>query len=161
MVDLVGSDPEIATVRTQRQSTCNACQLKSTCGQSLIANIMSGQGIQMDVPNSVNAKKGDVVLLSIPEQGLLRASMIMFLLPLIVMLVLSAGAKLALDWPEPVVALIGLAGLAAGFMLARMLATGLENDPLYQPRMSGFVLRSDGNMDCHKGAGIPLKDVPG
>ncbi|TNC83086.1 MAG: transcriptional regulator [Oleiphilus sp.] len=146
----------LATVKTQRQSTCNACQLKSTCGQSLISKIMSGQGIELDVPNTLNAKRGDVVILSIPERGLLKASMMMFLMPLVLMMFVAALCKLFFDWPEPAIALVGLLGLGAGFLLAKMMAASMQDDPAFQPKMTGFALSASEAMSCHQDTRIPV-----
>jgi len=139
-----------ARVKTQRQSACNACELQSSCGQSLISKLASGHGIEMDVENRLVAKAGDVVLLAIPEEGLMKASVIMFLIPLLAMVVFAVFTKSVFSLTDPWVALAGLIGLLVGFLWARLFSRRFQGDESFQPVMSAIALSAQSQGVCQR-----------
>ena len=130
----------MARVKTQRQSTCNSCQLKAGCGQSLIANIVGGKGIELNLQNELNASEGDVVVLEISEGGVLKASLLMFMLPLLVMVFGTAFATLFLPPDSLGLVFAALVSLFIGFVSARKHAQLSETDPSLEPKMSSLGL---------------------
>jgi len=138
----------LARVKTQRQSACNACELQSSCGQSLISKMASGHGIEMSVENRLSAQSGDVVLLAIPEEGLMKASVIMFLIPLLAMVVFALVAKSFFVLSDPWVALVGLVGLLVGFLWARIFSRRFQSDESFQPLMSAIALPAKSHGVC-------------
>ena len=122
-------------VKIHRQSACESCQLKSGCGQSALTKVSSSKCIEFSVLNTKNAKRGDIVFLAISEQGLLSASLLMFLMPLLVMLVVSVFTKSLLAWPDGAVAISGLVSLLLGFAYARFYAQKNMDDERFKPEM--------------------------
>jgi sigma-E factor negative regulatory protein RseC len=122
-------------VKIHRQSACESCQLKSGCGQSALTKLSSNKCIEFSVLNTIHAKPGDVVFLAISEQGLLSASLLMFMMPLLVMLGVSVFAKSILAWPDGFVALSGLISLLLGFIYARYYAQNHLDDDRFKPEM--------------------------
>jgi len=122
-------------VKIHRQSACESCQLKSGCGQSALTKLSSNKCIEFSVLNTINAKPGDIVFLSISEQGLLSASLLMFMMPLLVMLGASVFAKSILVWHDGAVALTGLISLLLGFVFARYYARNNLDDERFKPEM--------------------------
>ncbi len=100
-------------VETQRQSTCGQCQVESTCGHGLMSRLLPGRGqVQVRVPCHDELNIGDRVTIALPEQALLSASFLVYLVPLVSLLLGAVLGTLA-NLSEPVV--IILAGV--GFML--------------------------------------------
>ena len=134
---LVLSDAKhgFVNVKIHRQSACEGCQLKSGCGQSALAKMSDSKCIEFSVFNSIHAKPGDIVSLSISEQGLLSASLIMFMLPLLIMLATSVFLKSALNLPDEMVAIGGLFSLLLGFLAARFYAQHNKDDERFKPEM--------------------------
>jgi len=122
-------------VKIHRQSACESCQLKSGCGQSALTKISSNKCIELSVLNTINAKPGDIVSLSISEQGLLSASLLMFMMPLLAMLGVSVFTKSMLVWPDGAVAVSGLISLLLGFVYARYYAQNHSDDERFRPEM--------------------------
>jgi sigma-E factor negative regulatory protein RseC len=122
-------------VKIHRQSACESCQLKSGCGQSALTKMSSNKCIEFSVLNTINAKPGDIVFLSISEQGLLSASLLMFMMPLLAMLAMSVFTKSFLAWPDGAVAISGLVSLLLGFAYARFYAQNNMDDDRFKPEM--------------------------
>lgn len=122
-------------VKIHRQSACESCQLKSGCGQSALTKLSSNKCIELSVLNTINAKPGDIVALSISEQGLLSASLLMFMMPLLAMLSVSVFTKSMLAWSDGAVAISGLIALLFGFVYARYYAKNHSDDERFRPEM--------------------------
>jgi sigma-E factor negative regulatory protein RseC len=122
-------------VKIHRQSACESCQLKSGCGQSALTKISSNKCIELSVLNTINAKPGDMVSLSISEQGLLSASLLMFMMPLLAMLGMSVFTRSVLAWNDGAVAISGLISLLFGFAYARYYAQNHSEDERFRPEM--------------------------
>ena len=90
---IVGIEADSLWVETIRRSTCGACKAQKGCGHGLVNRIADGKrGYIRALPGSRSLEHyniGDHVLISIPEEVILRGSFIAYLLPLIAML---AGA---------------------------------------------------------------------
>lgn len=122
-------------VKIQRQSACESCKLKAGCGQSTLNKLSSNKCIEMDVQNHLHAKAGDTVSLAISEQGLLSASILVYMLPLILMLAASVFTQSILGWQDAATAVSGLGALALGFAYARYYARQHQDDERYKPEM--------------------------
>ena len=125
----------LVKARIQRQSACESCQLKSGCGQSALSQLSSNKCIEFDVANDINAQPGDIVSLAISEEGLLSASLLVFMMPLLLMLVVSVFASSVLLWSDGGVAVSGLFALLFGFAYARFYAAQHLDDARFKPEM--------------------------
>jgi sigma-E factor negative regulatory protein RseC len=131
-------------VETIRRSTCGTCAAQKGCGHGLLNRISDGRrGYVRVLPGDhaiENYRIDDQVLISIPEEVILRGSFIVYILPLITMLL---GASAAVNWltgSGDLLALLGAAGgLAVGFALVRWHGTSHREDPNNQPVLEGVV----------------------
>ncbi len=135
-------------VQTQRVSACQSCQIKSSCGQSLLSKIGSEKTIEFVVDNSLSAKPGDIVVVSIPDQGLLLASSLMFMLPLSLMVVAAMLAGAA-GLGEAGSIILGVSGLFAGFWFARRYSQSMHADERFKPVMKALALSQPQQASCH------------
>ncbi len=143
-----GPQGELARVRTQRQSACESCQLKAGCGTSSLAKLTGDKSIEMTVPLSLKAKAGDVVILAIPEQGLVWASTLMYLMPLVLMVGLSAASKAWFGVGETGALFAGGLGLFSGFGIAAWYSKKHHDDPRFAPRMTRIALQATPQASC-------------
>ena len=132
---VVSSEPGAAWVETVRQSTCGSCQAKAGCGQALLQRLGSGarQGyirVLSDRPLQV----GDEVMIGLPENAVVNASLCMYMLPLIGLFSLAFLADNA-DLSEPWVIFSAFLGLASGFAGVRWYAWRQRSNPDMQPRI--------------------------
>lgn len=79
-------------IRAERESSCSSCAGKAACGTLGSWDINKKDKNQFDItlPNSLNAKIGDVVTVEVPDQLILTASMMFYGLPVFAFLILGA-----------------------------------------------------------------------
>lgn len=116
---VVTADKDKLWIRTRNKSTCDHCQTRDGCGVSLMERLLGKKRDHFLLPNTIDAKAGDTVILSVDERSLIKASLLAYLLPLMFM---ALGA-VALNVKGDLFALAGAGvGLMFGFMLARMIS---------------------------------------
>lgn len=79
-------------VESGSNSACGGCLQKATCSTNAIGSVLKKKPVPVDC--GIPLKTGDQVMVAIDENLLLRASLLLYLLPLIALL---SGAGLA-DW---------------------------------------------------------------
>lgn len=132
---VVSSEPGAAWVETVRRSTCGSCQARAGCGQALLQRLGGGarQGyirVLSDQPMQV----GDQVIIGLPENAVVNASMCMYILPLLGLFSVAFLADRA-GLSEPWVILCAFFGLASGFVGVRWYAWLQRSNPDMQPRI--------------------------
>jgi sigma-E factor negative regulatory protein RseC len=80
---------QVVLVETQIKSTCGSCEAQSNCGTGAIAKIFAGKREILRFRLNEMVEVGQKVSLGIPEENLLKASALVYCLPLLA-LVLSA-----------------------------------------------------------------------
>jgi sigma-E factor negative regulatory protein RseC len=80
---------QVVLVETQIKSTCGSCEAQSNCGTGAIAKIFSNKRETLRFRLNEMVEVGQKVRLGIPEENLLKASAMVYCLPLFA-LVLSA-----------------------------------------------------------------------
>lgn len=127
-----------AQVRTERRSVCGGCAAHGACGTSLIERFMGQRSIQVRAINDAQAAVGERVIVGISEQGLLSASLALYLVPLIGLLVglLLGDSLLGGLLIAPAADVGALLGAVLGFALAllwlRRYSAGIRNRPEQQ-----------------------------
>lgn len=147
VLDKPASTENKVWVRTQRQSACDSCNLKSGCGQSALSKLSGQQSIEFEVTNVLQAQVGDVVIMSIPEEGILQASLVMYLVPLLLMVV-SAMLAGGIGLSDPFVVMFGVVGLGLGFSFARHYSQKHKDDPRFSPVMTSLAIASPVGSAC-------------
>jgi sigma-E factor negative regulatory protein RseC len=131
-------------VETIRRSTCGTCAAQKGCGHGLLHKISDGKrGYIRVLPGEGGIGRynlDDQVLISIPEEVILRGSFIAYVLPLVAMLL---GALTAVRWlpgNEDLLAVLGAAGgLALGFSVVRWHGAYHRSDPNFQPVLLSVI----------------------
>lgn len=89
----------------------------------MLARLLKRRDAEVAVSGSLDGLRvGDVVVIGLAESALLRASLWVYLLPVLAMFALAALAQTVLALADSAVAAWGLAGLALGFWLTRRYA---------------------------------------
>ena len=125
------------TVRLRRVEACHNCEAEGAC------KAFGGktEDVEISVENTVNAKVGDEVRVSLLESSVIKASAALYLLPAMG-LILGAvlGAELLAIWDRDGRALLGaVLGVAIGFGLARWIGSRMSRDVRYLPRLTEIV----------------------
>jgi len=79
-------------VEAAQNSACGGCQQKASCTTKAFGSILKKKSVPVD--SGIQLKTGDEVMVAIDESLLLRASLLLYLVPLIA---LFTGAGIA-DW---------------------------------------------------------------
>ncbi len=115
--EVVAVDDDAVWVQTLRRSTCGSCSARQGCGHSLLESVGAQRQHRVRVLagrlTPAECRVGDTVVIAIPESLLLKASFLLYLLPVCVMLAGAAGG--AWLWPQQELA--SLAGAALGLIL--------------------------------------------
>lgn len=127
---------KIARVKVQRTNACESCSLKSGCGQSALTKISSNQCLELDVENSLGASLGDEVLIAIPESGLMSASLRVYFIPLILMILGAIIGGLIDSADETWTMLLSVLGLVIGFSWARFTSQKQAFDANFLPKIT-------------------------
>jgi sigma-E factor negative regulatory protein RseC len=90
MAIVVKIGPHQVWVESAQANGCAACVQKTSCTTNAIGSVLKKRAVVVDTPLAL--KLGDTVLVAIDENVLLRASLVLYLLPL---LALFSGAGLA------------------------------------------------------------------
>lgn len=137
---VVAVDDDGVWVETIRKTTCGSCAAQKGCGHGLLNKISDGRrSLIRALPGRISASDcqvDDEVQISIPEDVILRGSLVVYILPLLTMLTgAAAGANLVTASADLGSALGALAGIAVGFALVRLHAHRHRDDHSLQPTL--------------------------
>ena len=109
-------------IEMQRQSVCGGCELNSGCGTGAIGRLLGRRNKPLKIFNQMKLMPGDQVVIGIRERAYLNASLIIYGLPLLGLIV---GGLLS-QWifgESDLIALIGAAiGLSFSLIASAMAA---------------------------------------
>ncbi len=121
---------------TASRSSCSHCGAGS-CSTSVVARLFGLRRNRLLIANTLGARVGDEVVVGIPDQVLVSASLLAYLLPLVAMLgVTAVGDRLGMG--EFALSLLALAGLALGFFTVRWHLRRSASQR-YEPRLVRIV----------------------
>lgn len=127
---------DYAWVEIGTSSGCGSCKSQGSCGSGLLG--IQAPSRQHRLLNTVGARPGDAVTVSMPEGGVLKAAVLAYLLPLGLGIAGAAGGLWAGGGDGH--ALVGLiAGLGGGWLLLRRFS--LQREPWPQIALQSQVIR--------------------
>lgn len=88
-VRVIKVDKEIVWVQAIQVSACGTCQAQKGCGHSLLAKAGQKEITIGVARNDLSVKEGDVVVIGVPDQVVLRSSLFMYGTPLLTMIAVS------------------------------------------------------------------------
>lgn len=128
-------------VETRRQSTCSGCAASAGCGSGVLAQVLGRRNPLVRVLSSQSLQPGDEVLIGIQESALIQASLAVYLLPLVLMLVGALAGVYAHnqglvdgEWLSVLLA-------ALGFLVGLRWLVGFTRRIRLDPRFQPVVLR--------------------
>jgi sigma-E factor negative regulatory protein RseC len=120
--EVVKVEEGYAWVETEIKSGCNHCSAKSGCGTGVLSGVLGKRRPRLRVKNSLDVKPGESVVVAVAENGIVTGSLLLYLLPLLLMMILAAiGDAIS---GELWAILLGVAGLLSGFWIARVVTRG-------------------------------------
>jgi len=122
-----------ADVETRRQGACGSCSANGACGTSLLARYLGTKPLLLRAQNRAGAAPGDLVVVGVPEDGLVRASLAAYLVPLLgLILGGSAGPALFPAGGDGASALTAFTGLGLGLVWLTHFGRAHTQDPDYR-----------------------------
>ena len=82
VIRIAERDKDIAVILVNRKEACSGCSAKNFCHPFSEEE----NSLEITAINEVNAKVGDTVIVAIPEKQFLKASFIVYLIPVIALL---------------------------------------------------------------------------
>ena len=137
---VVAVEPDGVWVETIRQTTCGSCAAQKGCGHGIVNRIYDGQrSLIRALPGKISPAEctvDDEVQISIPEEVILKGSLVVYILPLLAMMVGAAAGGYAFPAGGDVTAAAGaVAGFALGYLLVRWHARAHRDDRRLQPEL--------------------------
>ncbi|MFG1489170.1 SoxR reducing system RseC family protein [Oceanospirillum sp. HFRX-1_2] len=120
-------------VETCRQTACQSCSAKSSCGHSLLSKISSGKTQRLQVNTDKELQVGDQVVLGLGEGAFLRGSALVYLFPLLALIVGALAGESLFGQDSLMSFILAGAGLLAGFGYVRWYSWRHRQDAQYQP----------------------------
>lgn len=90
-IDKTSEGKTVIAVKTAVKTTCGSCAVKSSCGTSSLAEYFTPKSDTLFFETDQSVTVGQTVSLGIREQNVLRASFLVYLLPLIVFICVVIG----------------------------------------------------------------------
>lgn len=135
---VVASNNGLITVEALRRSSCDKCS-EQECGNGQVNRALSNRYHRLTLPYSQSVSVGQQVIVALPEQGLLTAAALMFVLPLLFILV---GAGIGqwlmvelLGQHEVWVMISALTMAVLGFALARWWHRKIQSHQWFEPHI--------------------------
>lgn len=126
------TEGEFAFLETHNNPSCDNCSSKSGCGQ--VSSIFTFKPKnKLKVNNTFNLKAGDEVIVAMPYDKLLKATFLMYVLPLLLLFMFALIAKLALGEPASMIA--GILGLLTGLLLVNKYSQQKIIADQYRPKL--------------------------
>ena len=130
-------DGDVAWVETMRKSTCGNCTAKNSCGSSLLDRYVGKRSNRIAVTLADDVKVGDEVVLGLEEDSLLRGSFAVYMLPILLMLLISVSSQALLSesWMSTEAASIlgGIVGFGLGLFWLKAYAKRALIDGRFRP----------------------------
>lgn len=116
-----------------QKSACGSCEAQKGCGHSLLAKVGQKQ-IELPVDrNGLTVSVDDMVVIGVPEQAILKTSLLMYGLPLGFMIFVALMAKW-LSLSEGLSVVLAFVSLLCGFVVVNLQTRNL-NFEKYQPQL--------------------------
>ena len=117
-------------VELLRESACAGCDLNQGCGTGALGRLLGRRTRPLLVSCDRELSPGDRVVLGLPEAALVRASLLVYGLPLLGMVIAAGVAHLWFELSEGLVVVCAAAGFFVGFRGASRLAAELVQSRL-------------------------------
>ena len=130
---VVKANPEHLWVETESRSSCSHCS-SSGCSTSTVAKLFGIKRNRLQLDNTLGAKAGQQVVIGIPDDLLVRASLWAYMMPLLTMVIATIAGNLS-GVSEGIQGLLALAGLATGFTLVYRFTHNKTTQQQFKPRL--------------------------
>ncbi len=128
-----------AIIEVARQSSCGQCAAAKGCGTSVFASWYGKRMNQMRVIDAIHVAVGDHVIVGMKEDALVKASLLIYLMPLLSMGLFAIVGRwifaemLLIAVNDAVLLLFAVLGLLVALRVVSKMQRRVVNNPDYQP----------------------------
>ena len=134
---------DYCVVETIPKSACPRCAEGKGCGGGILAQAFANKTYQLEVPLSETLsdqvssapRAGTVVMVAMSSNGLLLASAVMYLLPLLVMIIFALATSIWISDADGYTLSSAVIGLGIGALLASKLSKLLIISTVTEPQL--------------------------
>jgi sigma-E factor negative regulatory protein RseC len=135
---IVSIDGGMATVKVERTAACPRCASGRGCGAGLLSGSSQPALLEVSVPLRQQFSEGDEVRLTLEPAHLLRATMLVYGLPLLgIVVMLLLGWSMMRPLSDPQAIAFAAVGLAAGLVAGRWQLNRQDCLKHFVPKISG------------------------
>ena len=134
---------DVVVIEVKRQTACGSCSAKAGCGKSLLDNIFKVKPLLLSIPNTIEAKENDDVIVGLNESAIVQASFYLYFFPLFIMIVSAMLSSFVFtDQYSEILSIIAAAfGLFLGGYLSRIILDkkGKDSVNYFKPMLIKIV----------------------
>ncbi len=119
---VIGVKGDYVEIQMQRQSACSHCELNKGCGTGAIGRMLGHRSKPLLIENTLNLIPGDRILLGMPDRSFLKASLLLYGLPLGLLVVTAVTMETISNGSEMLVLISAAAGFLGGLYISARLA---------------------------------------
>lgn len=97
---VIAVEGDVVTVSASVKTGCSQCQVSSDCGISAVAKAFTPREQSLTLRSPLPVRIGDQVVIGIPEQKVLLASWLVYIVPLATLIISVMALNLTTDWHE-------------------------------------------------------------
>ena len=127
-----------AIVEVDALVACARCAAGKGCGAGLLGGDTTSKRVEAMISSRLELQQGDEVFITLQPKNLLRAALLVYGLPLAGAL-LGAAAAYGFGLNDAAAAVTALAGIAAGFWLARQRLQSVRCLRQFVPTVTGLA----------------------
>ncbi len=105
---VVAVEEDLITVSASVKTGCSQCQMSSDCGTSAVAKAFTPRQQRLSVRSPLPVSVGDNVVIGIPEQRVLLASWLLYIVPLVSLISSAVLLSQFTGWHELIVFALAL-----------------------------------------------------
>ncbi|MCK4987578.1 MAG: SoxR reducing system RseC family protein, partial [Desulfobacterales bacterium] len=132
------TDSGAAWVKTVRSSNCEGCTAKGSCH-----TMGGGRDMEVKAVNSVGARVGDRIVLSFETAALLKATFLIYVFPIILLIVGAALGQVLAPLigfsPSALSVLLGFAFFFTALFIVKARANKMAKKNAYQPKITKII----------------------
>jgi sigma-E factor negative regulatory protein RseC len=124
-------DGNLVELQLQRQSSCGQCELSKGCGTGALSRLIGRREKPFVIENKHKLELGDSVVIGISETGLVRASLLIYGLPVFTMILAGLSVFAFTESQEWLVTLFSAVGFLLGMKLSSHLVKSATSSHLH------------------------------
>lgn len=144
---VVESNEDQIWVEAISRSSCSQCSTTS-CSTSVISKLFGLKRNLLKMENTLQAKAGDQVIIGIPDNVLVKASVWAYLVPIISMVLFTLLAVVE-GFGDGLQVLFALVGLGAGFLMVGRLTRSGKQGGAFDPLLLRVKRQSEISVDLN------------